>query len=656
MTFPKFALAITVLAALLAGATPAAAAEPVFTSYFTYSSAPSEVLGKNSVGIRKLTPAEASAVPKSSITAWSAQFVQDPAGARYKIVWESVTPITAEAWTYEGSPTPKQVSRLPKLEFYTYASAPAEVIVRSPLGVFRHAKTGEQIPAEQIVHWGGTSYYRNAGNPQVHKKSWGSDTPISDRQWIGEGSPTPVTVGTYTPPPAPTVSIRVWRESLNAPADVNATVTMSAKTASCDVSVRNTANGGDVTTERKYPWAATWVHTASTAGLGSGSYELRVACEDSAPAVAGFTVTGTLEQQLTAALTPTPVPAGLNMFAPGENSTNPAVHATGCHADPARTTPVLPCHTGAKQSEFVVWLVGDSHAAAWFPALDRIAAGNNIRLITATKSACSPTTTLLEHPVTKAAYTECTAFQKNVLAGMGTIKPDLIITSAATAILSKSMGGFAPMLAEYAKRSPKVVILGDFPTMRSDPAACLAANPADYTPCHAPRAQAQVGSVLREMESIAVSAGAAFIPTMDIFCDDTTCPAVAGTTRMYKDQSHISPAASVLAAADLHTALAPYLSGSPRDLTAETVAAGGANSTKMTWVAPGNTGSAGVYRYEIRWAWASDAGLLWTTWKPVTGRSFTLYGLDPGAVRTVEVRALHSGGFSTAAKVTVTQR
>jgi len=64
------------------------------------------------------------------------------------------------------------------------------------------------------------------------------------------------------------------------------------------------------------------------------------------------------------------------------------VYEDGCHVDQV-STDFEPCVYGNPDSDYVVGIVGDSHAAQWVPTLQRIAEANNWRLETYTKSACA---------------------------------------------------------------------------------------------------------------------------------------------------------------------------------------------------------------------------------------------------------------------------
>src|SRR5690606_15519329 len=65
----------------------------------------------------------------------------------------------------------------------------------------------------------------------------------------------------------------------------------------------------------------------------------------------------------------------------------PKIYANGCHARTAGVEPKV-CHFGDKESRTTFFLTGDSHAAQWSPALEKIAIRNRWSLYVSTKSSC----------------------------------------------------------------------------------------------------------------------------------------------------------------------------------------------------------------------------------------------------------------------------
>lgn len=188
------ALALALLVIVTGQVAPARAATS-YTSYVTYASAPKEVIGVTPTGHELLTAREAAAVPASKITAKTSQFFKvRGTGALYRVSGEVVTALTVGQWTYAGTPTPRLVDRVPAREYYSYASAPQEVLIRTAVGVWRKPYTWEKplIPLDEVIKRTKTFYVRDIGSTQVRKRINGVETPISDDIWKLEGAPTPM--------------------------------------------------------------------------------------------------------------------------------------------------------------------------------------------------------------------------------------------------------------------------------------------------------------------------------------------------------------------------------------------------------------------------------------------------------------------------------
>ena len=65
----------------------------------------------------------------------------------------------------------------------------------------------------------------------------------------------------------------------------------------------------------------------------------------------------------------------------------PAVYGDGCHVNYGETKSGY-CTYGNKSSNKTIVLYGDSHAAQWFPALEKLATARGFKLVSLTKSAC----------------------------------------------------------------------------------------------------------------------------------------------------------------------------------------------------------------------------------------------------------------------------
>ena len=103
---------------------------------------------------------------------------------------------------------------------------------------------------------------------------------------------------------------------------------------------------------------------------------------------------------------------------------NPPTYADGCHRREAETDP-SGCRVGENEEAPLVFLLGDSHAAAWFPALEQLAAEGKIRLDSNTKNSCLPLDTEQQH--LGRPYTACQQWRDGVLERIDQEQPDLVL-------------------------------------------------------------------------------------------------------------------------------------------------------------------------------------------------------------------------------------
>jgi len=118
-------------------------------------------------------------------------------------------------------------------------------------------------------------------------------------------------------------------------------------------------------------------------------------------------------------LTPAPAKARADL---------PIIYTDGCHLDHQSTTSPA-CVFGDPASPTTVVLLGDSHAAQWFPALVALADKHRWRLVVRTKSGCpAPDVTIFNRSL-KRAYAECDTWRTRVLDELATTKPALVVAT-----------------------------------------------------------------------------------------------------------------------------------------------------------------------------------------------------------------------------------
>ena len=198
-----------------------------------------------------------------------------------------------------------------------------------------------------------------------------------------------------------------------------------------------------------------------------------------------------------------PVPADL--APPLENAVDdlPVIYADDCHLDVPSVTPG-DCVFGDPAGDVTVVLFGDSHAAQWFPALERLASERGWRLVSMTKSACATADIDIWTDIVKRTYEECNRWREAALERMAIERPDLVVVSASRGYKAMVDGVAVPIakvrdlwdaaagrtLERLVALARHVVVIGDTPRAQADPPVCLSANLDDASACTIPFASA----------------------------------------------------------------------------------------------------------------------------------------------------------------------
>ena len=99
----------------------------------------------------------------------------------------------------------------------------------------------------------------------------------------------------------------------------------------------------------------------------------------------------------------------------------------GCHLSFGIAWPIKPCTYGNLSSKTEIILAGDSHAAQWFPALEKIAIDRKWKLVNLTKSSCPAV--ILETTRNGKFDSSCAIWQIKLITKINTDKPALVILS-----------------------------------------------------------------------------------------------------------------------------------------------------------------------------------------------------------------------------------
>jgi peptidoglycan/LPS O-acetylase OafA/YrhL len=258
-------------------------------------------------------------------------------------------------------------------------------------------------------------------------------------------------------------------------------------------------------------------------------------------------------------LTKQPVPSNLTPSLSSAKGTFSAIYKDKCHVEVADTA-FNNCVYGSASSAYEVWLVGDSHAAQWFPAVLQIAERHKLRLVVHTRSACPIVDVPLSEPTSASTpYVNCSMWQDQVMAGLTAAKPDMIITSATVALISSRMDSFTRRLSQMKTLSTELLVLGDTPRQSHDVPPCVSAHLDDVSACSTPMTAVPYGATRTQMAAAADSVGATFIPTIGWLCTQTGCPVVLDNVLVYRDATHLSVAATQWLRPLLEAKVIPHL-------------------------------------------------------------------------------------------------
>lgn len=231
---------------------------------------------------------------------------------------------------------------------------------------------------------------------------------------------------------------------------------------------------------------------------------------------------------------------------------NPELYAMGCQLSEEEGTP-KPCFFGDTAGKKTVMLVGDSHAAAWMPALDVLAKKHKWRLITNTKSGCS----FADVPQTRfgGAFPTCDEWNQRVMDQVLQEHPMLVVTvnagrrgvweNGASLKGDQKVQTFGAGLhrhwAKLNKAGIPVRVIKDTPEISFDVPECVSANPQNLTKCAMPRDTALNKRPHPELEALKGLPDTELIDMNDWICPDASaCPAVVGNVLVWRDTDHIT--------------------------------------------------------------------------------------------------------------------
>jgi hypothetical protein len=221
-----------------------------------------------------------------------------------------------------------------------------------------------------------------------------------------------------------------------------------------------------------------------------------------------------------------------------------------CHLD-QRATRQGRCRYGDPAGKRTIVLFGDSHAAHWFPAVERAARAQHWVLVSLTKSACPAPKVTVYLASERRAYTECDRWRRYAVGRIADTKPDVVVMSSARNYTSgpgsdpgfdqKWARGTASTVRGLRDSGAKVLFLADTPHARRGVVACLARHRDDARTCTLPTGDAITLPARQKSEArAATGAGATLLDPTSWLCTASRCPVVVGKILVYRDFHHMT--------------------------------------------------------------------------------------------------------------------
>lgn len=213
------------------------------------------------------------------------------------------------------------------------------------------------------------------------------------------------------------------------------------------------------------------------------------------------------------------------------------LYAKKCHQDIDKAD-LVSCSFGDPKASRVLALVGGSHSAHYFSALEPIVTGQGWRLVTITKSGC-----VFATPRTGTSKNDrsCARWNANLMRKLVELRPDIIFTTA-----THGKDGPAEHVSpRFIERWRKLTVLGvhvvairDNPWFKNDVPECIQVNGPNSDQCMLPRAQAFTAT--DPFLNTHTGPRVHFIDVTDHMCPRRQCPVVTGNVVMYSDRHHMT--------------------------------------------------------------------------------------------------------------------
>ena len=242
-------------------------------------------------------------------------------------------------------------------------------------------------------------------------------------------------------------------------------------------------------------------------------------------------------------------------------SAQPRIYSDGCHADIFRKEP-MNCVYGDGASEISIALVGDSHAAHWFPALEAVALSKGWRLISFTKSGCPAVSVTPFNDRLRRSYEECEQWRELAFKRIEEARPTFVMLGSKSnyKLAESDWGsGLRKTVQRVEKHAGHIFVLADVPLPGFDVPVCLGRPGTDReTSCSFSRGSTPMHAIEREYLK---NSGASYLDFTIHICPAAVCKPTLDGEIIYSDSNHLSATYSASLAPQFAKVLTSALDG-----------------------------------------------------------------------------------------------
>jgi hypothetical protein len=247
--------------------------------------------------------------------------------------------------------------------------------------------------------------------------------------------------------------------------------------------------------------------------------------------------------------------------------------AFDCHPvdNPADAELFGNCTYGKQHGSKLMVIYGDSRADMWAPALEGVALKNDWRLAVFAKHACPGPDLQFLSEQTRTPNVKCDVFHSAASRAIQALHPDLVLTTSMSnwELANKTdptaaqwQDGWVSSFNKLTQHGTRLAMIGDIPSWSNNGPRCLAAHLRAVQDCSAAVSDATSWGHYDGEQAAASTVGALYIPTVPWVCADR-CEPVIANTRVFKDDTHFTPAYTVYLVGALDEAVRPVLSPAP---------------------------------------------------------------------------------------------